>query len=493
MVVNRGEIAARIFRACRELGVPSVAIYSEADAGAAWVLSADEAYPLPGVTATESYLNQDAIFEIVARAGVDAIHPGYGFLSENAGFAEACAARSVTFIGPSTEAITLMGSKARAREIAANANVPLVPGIDGDGVSDDALQAEADKIGYPTLIKASAGGGGKGMRVVWQREEFADALQSARSEARNSFGDDRVILERYFTQIHHVEIQVLGDHHGNVVHLFERECSIQRRHQKIVEETPSPLMTDDLRSRMTTAAVALANAVNYYSAGTVEFIVTPERDFFFLEMNTRLQVEHPITELVTGIDLAAWQIRVAAGEKLAFSQDDLTQMGHALECRVYAEDPAMGFLPSIGEVSGYIRPNLPNTRIDDGIAAGATVSPYYDPMLAKVITFGANRDQSIARMQQALEQYVVLGVKTNIHYLLGILKQERFIAGKTPTSYIDEMEEVPAPTVDKDTLLIAALAETLSGRAAQAVPQSNGQQQVDPWLMLPAWRNVAAA
>lgn len=491
MVVNRGEIAARIFRACRELGVPSVAIYSEADEGAAWALSADEAYPLPGVTATESYLNQEAIFEIVAHAGVDAIHPGYGFLSENAGFAKVCAANRVTFIGPSAKSITLMGSKARAREIAANANVPLVPGIDGEGVSDEELQRQADKIGYPTLIKASAGGGGKGMRVVWERDSFMDALQSARSEARNSFGDDRVILERYFTQIHHVEIQVLGDQHGNVVHLFERECSIQRRHQKIIEETPSPLMNDDLRERMTTAAVALAKAVNYYSAGTVEFIVTPLREFYFLEMNTRLQVEHPITEMVTGIDLAAWQIRVAAGEALAFSQDDLKQMGHALECRVYAEDPAMGFLPSIGEITGYIRPNLPNTRIDDGIAAGATVSPYYDPMLAKVVTFGANRQQAIARMQQVLEQYVVLGVTTNIHYLLGILKQKRFVGGNTPTSYIDEMEEVVSPEVDEDVLLIAALAEVMSGRSMPAQVQANGQQQVDPWLMLPAWRNVA--
>ncbi len=490
MVVNRGEIAARIFRACREVGVPSVAVYSETDEGANWVLSADEAYPLPGVTATDSYLNQAAIFEIAARAGVDAIHPGYGFLSENARFAEACTAHDVTFIGPSPHAITLMGSKARAREIAANASVPLVPGIDGEGIGDDELQRQADAIGYPVLIKASAGGGGKGMRVVWERNEFADALQSARSEARNSFGDDRVILERYFTKIHHVEIQILGDQHGNIVHLFERECSIQRRHQKIVEETPSPLMTADLRERMTMAAVALAKAVDYYSAGTVEFIVTPERDFFFLEMNTRLQVEHPITELVTGIDLATWQIRIAAGEKLAFSQDDLTQTGHVLECRVYAEDPAMGFLPSIGEVVGYVRPNLPHTRIDDGIATGATVSPYYDPMLSKVITFGITREQAIARMRQALEQYVVLGVKTNINYLRNILQQARFVEGDTPTSYLDEMEEVPASAVDEDVLLIAALAEGMGGRGTQITQHVDEQPTIDPWLMLPNWRNV---
>ncbi|MCP4428735.1 MAG: ATP-grasp domain-containing protein, partial [Chloroflexi bacterium] len=377
LVANRGEIARRILLACRELGVRAVAVYSEADQGAPWTRLADESYPLPGVTAVDSYLNQAALFEIARTSGVDAIHPGYGFLSENASFAQACADNGFIFIGPSPEAMRLMGSKASARELAQQAGVPVVPGVDGAGKTNVELTAAASVIGYPVLIKASAGGGGKGMRVVWSPDELEGALQAARKEARSSFGDDHIILEKYFTEIHHVEIQVLADGHGTVLHLFERECSIQRRHQKIIEESPAPVVKDDgLRLRMAEAAVSLARAVNYVNAGTVEFIVDGAGDFYFLEMNTRLQVEHPITELVTGLDLATWQIRIANGETLTVAQETIRQRGHAIECRVYAEDPANQFLPSIGEISFYQPPSGPGVRVDDGIETGMQVSPY---------------------------------------------------------------------------------------------------------------------
>ncbi|MCA9920812.1 MAG: ATP-grasp domain-containing protein, partial [Anaerolineales bacterium] len=363
LIANRGEIARRLIIACHELGVAAVAVYSEADAHAPWVRLADESYLLPGVTAVETYLDQEAIFTIARLSGAEAIHPGYGFLSENPAFAAACVDRGFTFIGPSADAMQQMGSKASARQIATAAGVPVVPGVDGAGMSVAALQQTAVKMGFPVLIKASAGGGGKGMRVVWSADDFADAVRAAQREAQSSFGDDHILVEKYFTEIHHVEIQILADGHGTVLHLFERECSIQRRHQKIVEESPAPVITDDgLRQRMAAAAVLLAQAVDYANAGTVEFIVDGAGNFYFLEMNTRLQVEHPITELVTGLDLAAWQIRIAAGEKLPFSQDTIKQRGHAIECRIYAEDPAMQFLPSIGMIKLYQRPFGPGVR-----------------------------------------------------------------------------------------------------------------------------------
>ncbi|HZD11075.1 MAG TPA: biotin carboxylase N-terminal domain-containing protein, partial [Candidatus Binatia bacterium] len=408
LVANRGEIARRIFRACRELGVRSVAIYSEVDRSAPWARLADESYQIDGVTSRETYLNQEAIFAIAAATGAEAIHPGYGFLSENADFAEACAAHGVHFIGPTPRAMRLLGSKASARDLAQEANVPIIPGIDGDGRSDQELRQAAEEIGYPVLIKASAGGGGKGMRIVNDSEEFPDALRQARNEAESSFGDDHVLLEKYFTNVRHVEVQVLGDRHGNIVHLFERECSVQRRHQKIIEETPSPAITDAQRLSICQAALALARSVGYVSAGTVEFIVTKGGDFYFLEMNTRLQVEHPVTELVTGIDIAAWQIRLAAGEALTFSQQDIRQRGHALECRVYAEDPATGFLPSTGELAFYRAPSGPGVRVDDGVETGTEVSAYYDPMLGKVITYGYDRQEAIRKMSRALQDTVVL-------------------------------------------------------------------------------------
>ena len=494
LIANRGEIARRLILACHELGVTAVAIHSDADKDAPWVKLADERYNLPGVSATDTYLNQNAILDVATKCGAEAIHPGYGFLSENATFAKACADRGIVFIGPSAEAIELMGSKAKSRELAEQAGVPSVPGVDGAGMEVAQLQTAVAHIEYPILIKASAGGGGKGMRIVWSDAEFAGAVQAARSEARNSFGDSHILVEKYFTEIHHVEIQVLGDQQGKVLHLFERECSIQRRHQKIIEETPAPVIQDDdLRQRMAAAAVSLAEAVGYSSAGTVEFIVDGAGNFYFLEMNTRLQVEHPITELVTGIDIAAWQIRIAAGEPLPFSQDEIQQRGHAIECRVYAEDPAQNFLPSIGEITRYERPSGPGIRVDDGIVTGTAVSPYYDPMLAKVVTWGHTRDEAIGKMIHALQQMVVLGVTTNIPYLLTILQESTFRSGQTSTGYLQEIlpDWQPEPMAEEGWLG-AAIFELLhgGGKLGRTTVTTENGAAYDPWGETAVWRNV---
>jgi acetyl-CoA carboxylase biotin carboxylase subunit len=494
LVANRGEIARRVFRACRELGVRSVAIYSEVDVSSPWARTADESYQLNGVTARDTYLNQELIFEIARFCGADAIHPGYGFLSENADFAEACEQHGIHFIGPTPAAMRTLGSKAGAREVAQNAGVPVVPGVDGRDFSDRELLNAAEEIGFPVLIKASAGGGGKGMRVVGTSEEFLDNLRAARSESLSSFGSDHILVEKYFTEIRHVEIQVLGDRHGNIVHLFERECSVQRRHQKIIEESPSPVLTPELRREMCRAALSLAQAVGYISAGTLEFVVTPELNFYFLEMNTRLQVEHPVTELVTGIDLAGWQIRLAAGEPLDFKQESLTQRGHALECRIYAEDPERNFLPSIGRIQFYRAPSGPGVRVDDGIESGTEVSPYYDPMLAKVITWGDDRPEAIRKMIRALQDTVVLGVTTNIPYLLDILQHPNFASGRITTNFLDEQmpEWQPVPDTSNSTWLAMAAHEVLKadGRRLAAAEAAERVEEVDPWGTLSDWRNV---
>ena len=495
LVANRGEIAKRIFVACRELGVASVAIYSEPDSTASWWHSAEFAYPLTGSTAADSYLDQDQIFTIARAAGVDAIHPGYGFLSENADFAANCAAHGIKFVGPTPEAMRLMGSKASARDVAQVAGVPVTPGVDGAGKSDAELVAAAAEIGYPVLIKASAGGGGKGMRVVENSAEFTDALQAARNEAASSFGNDHIILEKFFTHIHHVEIQVLGDEHGNVIHLFERECSIQRRHQKIIEETPSPTIDRQARQKMADAAVSLAKAAGYASAGTVEFMYTGDGNFFLLEMNTRLQVEHPISELVTGIDLAQWQIKVASGEVLTIAQDDVEQRGHAIECRIYAEDPAQNFLPSIANIDLCMFPTLPNVRIDAGITSGDSVTPYYDPMLAKVIAYGRDRGEAIGRMTAALKQTIILGVTTNIPYLLEILQEEDFHKGKTTTNYLAEHfpDWQAMAEVDDEVLLAIAAFELFGNSSQNAVSVADGTsgRKPDVWQDGGRWRNVS--
>jgi 3-methylcrotonyl-CoA carboxylase alpha subunit len=495
LIANRGEIARRLILACHELGVKAVVVYSEADAGAPWVRLADESYPLRGVMAVETYLDQEALFTIARLSGAEAIHPGYGFLSENAAFAASCAERGFTFIGPSPNAMRQMGSKAAAREVAEQAGVPIVPGVDGAGLTVAELKTAVSHIPYPILIKASAGGGGKGMRVVWSEEEFADAVQAARGEARNSFGDDHILVEKYFTEIHHVEIQVLGDLHGHVLHLFERECSIQRRHQKIVEESPAPIIQDDkLRHEIAEAAVSLAKAANYVNAGTVEFIVDGEGHFYFLEMNTRLQVEHPITEMVTGLDLAVWQIRIAAGERLPFAQADMQQRGHAIECRIYAEDPGMNFLPSIGHISLYKRPSGPGVRVEDGIETGSYVSPYYDPMLAKVVTWGQDRPEAIRKMVRALRETAVLGVTTNITYLIDILNEPTYLAGNTSTNYLQEQfaEWQPSTEVTGTDWLATAVFELLqgSGKRGGGTAVSTETTQPDPWQETTSWRNV---
>jgi acetyl-CoA carboxylase biotin carboxylase subunit len=497
LIANRGEIARRIILACRELGIAAVAVYSEVDAGAPWVRMADESYPLAGVTAAETYLNQEAIFHAARLSGAEAVHPGYGFLSENPTFAAACAEHGLVFIGPGAEAMQLLGSKAAARELAEREGVPVVPGLDGAGLDAGSLAAAAAHIGFPLLIKASAGGGGKGMRVVREQTALADALLQARNEALSSFGDDHILLERYFAEIHHVEIQVLGDKHGTMLHLFERECSVQRRHQKIIEESPAPVIVeDDLRQVMAAAAVRLARAAGYVNAGTVEFIVDGDGRFYFLEMNTRLQVEHPLTELVTGLDLAVWQIRIAAGEALPMKQSELRQRGHAIECRIYAEDPAQDFLPSIGSLAHYRRPGGPGVRVDDGVEQGTAVTPYYDPMLAKVITWGADRPEALRKMVRALRDMIVLGVTTNIPYLLDILREPDFVAGKTTTNYLETHfpDWQAEQAVDEALLLGTAVFEFLHGRGGpgtrQALVHGEGESVPDPWDSLPAWRNL---
>jgi 3-methylcrotonyl-CoA carboxylase alpha subunit len=496
LIANRGEIARRIILACRELGISAVVIYSEPDAGMPWVRLADESYPLRGATAAETYLDQEAIFRIARVAEVDAIHPGYGFLSENAGFASACAEHDLVFIGPESKVIQLMGSKAEARALAMQSGVPVVPGLDSAGMQDVELVAAARDVGFPLLIKASAGGGGKGMRIVRSAAEFLDVLPLARREALSSFGDDHVLIERYLSNIHHVEIQVLGDKQGNIVHLFERDCSIQRRHQKIIEESPSPLVTEDLRERMAEAAVRLARVAGYENAGTVEFIVDGSGEFYFLEMNTRLQVEHPVTEMISGLDLCSWQIRIATGETLPFKQENISRRGHAIECRIYAEDPARDFLPSIGTLTTYRAPTGPGVRVEDGVESGSVVSPYYDPMLAKVITWGQDRPEAIRKMGRALRDMVVLGVTTNIPYLLAVLEEPQFQAGNTTTNYLNEqMAGWTAETgIDEDMLLAAAVFEVLN-RGGKEMHRGNGtagdaETASDPWNDLSAWRNL---
>jgi len=495
LVANRGEIARRIFRACRELGVRTVAIYSEVDRSAPWARQADESYQLPGVAARDTYLNQDVIFEIAQATGADAIHPGYGFLSENAYFAKKKKKRGIHFIGPLPGAMRILGSKAGARLVAKQAEVPVIPGVDGADYTDQELEEAASQIGYPVLIKASSGGGGKGMRVVADQEQFQTALHTARNESLSSFGSDHVLVEKYFENIRHIEIQVLGDRHGNIVHLFERECSIQRRHQKIIEETPSPAITPETRRQITESALALARVVGYISAGTLEFVLTPENKFYFLEMNTRLQVEHPVTEMVTGIDLASWQIRLAAGEPLTFKQQDLKQRGHALECRIYAEDPQQNNLPSIGEVSFYRPASGPGVRVDDGIESGTIVSQFYDPMLAKVITWGDDRSEAIRKMVRALQDTVVLGVTTNIPYLLDILSDEHFAQGDISTKFLQERMDPWRPSADtsNSTWLAVAALESLKEQIGGKIRSGENIRipAADIWESDSAWRNVS--
>lgn len=439
LIANRGEIAVRVVRACHEMGIAAVAVYSDVDRASLHVRKADEAYPIGPAAATESYLNIPKILDVARRSGVDAIHPGYGFLSENARFAQACAEAGIKFIGPTAAAMEMMGSKTRARQAMERAGVPFVPGTSRGLESFEQAEQVAERIGYPVMLKAAAGGGGKGMRLVHAHDQLKSSLEAARSEAERSFGDGEIYIEKAIENPRHIEMQVLADEHGGTVYLGERECSLQRRHQKVLEEAPSPLVDPDMRRRMGEVAVRVAQAASYTNAGTVEFLVDQQKNFYFLEMNTRLQVEHPVTELITGLDLVHLQIRIAAGEKLPFQQSDVLIRGHAIECRIYAEDPDNNYFPSPGRITLLLLPSGPGIRRDSGMYEGWNVPMDYDPLLAKLIGYGTDRDQTIARLQRALNEYFVGGIKTNISLFRRILGNPEFRAGKLDTGFLDRM------------------------------------------------------
>jgi 3-methylcrotonyl-CoA carboxylase alpha subunit len=485
LIANRGEIACRIILTLKRMGIRSVAVYSEADRNALHVALADEAHEIGAAPPRESYLNQANILDAAKKSGADAIHPGYGFLSENSSFAEACAKVGVVFIGPPVAAIKAMGSKSEAKALMEKAGVPLVPGYHGADQSLKVLQAAADKIGYPVLIKASAGGGGKGMKVAASAAEFKDALESAQREAKSAFGDDRVLVEKYLQQPRHIEAQIFGDSHGTIIHLFERDCSIQRRHQKVIEEAPAPGLSAKRRAAIGKAAVEAGRTVGYVGAGTVEFIAEGE-NFYFMEMNTRLQVEHPVTEAITGLDLVEWQIKVARGEKLPKKQDELAINGHSMEVRLYAEDPARDFLPQTGTLRHLRFPE--HARVDSGISEGDTVSTHYDPMIAKIITHGADRAEAIARLRRALAATEVGGLATNLEFLQAILRQKDFAAGKVDTGFIERHRAELLPEVQPlpvHALALAALAVLRTGER-DAVTQAGDPHS--PWARLPGWR-----
>jgi 3-methylcrotonyl-CoA carboxylase alpha subunit len=493
LIANRSEIAVRVMATCREMGIATVAIYSEADRAARHVREADEAYEIGPAPASQSYLRIERIIEAARQSGAEAIHPGYGFLSENAAFVEACERAGIVFIGPPAAAMRLMGSKIAAKKLAESVDAPTIPGYNGDEQADEVLQREALRIGFPLLIKASAGGGGKGMREVQREEDFLEQLAGARREALASFGDATVFLERLLVRPRHVEIQVLGDQHGNLIHLCERECSIQRRHQKIIEESPSVALTPELRAEMGAAAVRIAKAAGYTNAGTMEFMLDTDGRFYFLEMNTRLQVEHPVTELVTGFDLVRHQILIAAGEPLALTQEEISQRGHAIEVRLYAEDPQQNFLPSTGTVRQFSIPSGPGIRVDSGIAPGDEITQFYDPMIAKLIVYGENRAAAIARLRDALKRTIVFGVTTNIPLLQAIAEQPAYSEGQTYTSFLEEHSLLTASELKgteehlTDALRAAALVELTGLSAARNSTERN------PWRTLGAWRTIGEA
>ncbi len=456
LVANRGEIAVRVIRACHELGIPSVAVYSDVDRAALHVLIADEAYRIGPAAPADSYLSIDRILEVAKRCSADAVHPGYGFLSENPRFARACEDSGIKFIGPSPESMELMGSKTRARQGMEKAGVPFVPGTSRGIESLAEAQKVASGLGYPVMLKAAAGGGGKGMRLVTNESEFASALDASRSEAQRAFGDGEVYLEKAIANPRHIEMQILADEYGNYVYLGERECSVQRRHQKVLEECPSPAVTPEMREKMGEVAVRVAKAAGYANAGTIEFLANADGDFYFLEMNTRLQVEHPVTEQVTGLDLVQLQVRIAAGEKLPFNQQDINLRGHAIECRIYAEDPANDYFPSPGEITLLGEPSGPGIRVDSGIYQGWNVPLEYDPLLAKLIGYGESREQAIGRLNRALDEYVVGGVKTNLPLFRQILSDPEFLAGNTDTGLIRRLQATDSVGGNHEVAAIAA-------------------------------------
>ncbi len=492
LIANRGEIACRVIRTARRLGIATVAVYSDADAQSLHVAMADEAYHIGAAPAKESYLDGLKILEAARTSGAGAIHPGYGFLAENAKFAADCEAAGIVFIGPPVAAIEAMGSKSAAKQIMEEAGVPLVPGYHGEDQSLENLQRAAAMIGWPLLIKASAGGGGKGMRVVRCAEEFDAALQGARREAAAAFGDDQVLLEKYLERPRHVEIQVFADNRGNCIHLFERDCSIQRRHQKVVEEAPAPGLSEELRARMGAAAVAAAEAIGYVGAGTVEFLLDTDGSFYFMEMNTRLQVEHPVTEMITGCDLVAWQLQVAAGESLPCRQEDLAIRGHAIEVRVYAEDPTRDFLPSIGLLRHLRQPQeTANVRIDSGVRQGDEVSVYYDPMIAKLIVWDHDRPRAVRRLRQALVDFQVVGVTANLGFLTAVAAHPAFAAGQVDTGFIERHATELFPDValaSNRVLALASLDVLLQRRADAAAAAAASADPYSPWHATDGWR-----
>jgi acetyl-CoA carboxylase biotin carboxylase subunit len=488
LVANRGEIAVRIMRTASEMGIRTVGVYSKDDAGALHVAVADEAVCLGESEPSQSYLNMDAVVLAARQTGADAIHPGYGFLSENPAFAARVLESGLTFIGPPVAAMRQLGNKIVARQLATKAGVPIIPGTTKTGASLDDLRDSAKVLGYPVLLKASAGGGGKGMRLVKTPDDLPEAALRAASEAQSAFGDASIYLEKALLRPRHVEVQVLGDSHGNLVHLFERECSIQRRHQKIVEESPSPALTTELREKMGAAAIAIARAAGYENAGTVEFLLDASGRFYFLEVNTRLQVEHPITEMVVGLDLVRHQIEIARGKPLPFTQQDLRQHGHAIECRIYAEDPSLDFMPSAGSILVAAIPCGPGIRYDCGIFAGMNVPIHYDPILGKLIAWGENRDAAIARMIHALRECVVLGVPTPIELLIDVIGCEAFRAGDTHTDFLQEhfADWQPDPGADELAKLAAAAARSV----AAPVQKANDESAPSPWLRIGRWDMV---
>lgn len=491
LIANRGEIACRVIRTCRKLGIRTVAVYSEADADAQHVRQADEAYPIGGPRPAESYLRGDAILEVAKRSGAQAIHPGYGFLSENADFADAVENAGIVFIGPKAASMRKMGSKAGAKDLMMAAGVPVVPGYTGEDQSPSGLSREAARIGFPLMIKAAHGGGGKGMRIVHRLDDFIAQLESCQREASNAFGRDRMLLERYVQSPRHIEIQVFGDAHGNAIHLNERECSAQRRYQKVLEESPSTFLTPELRAAMGEAAVKAAHAIDYVNAGTVEFIVDPSGAFYFMEINTRLQVEHPVTELTTGLDLVEWQLRIAAGDALPIAQQQVPQHGHAIEVRLYAEDPEAGFLPGSGKLEKLALPApSANVRIDSGVVEGDTVSIFYDPMIAKLIVWDQDRTAALARLRDALAQCEIVGPKSNIEFLERLVRHPSVVEGNIDTGYLDRHldEFMPAHAVDPSLLLAAATATLLMQEADTRRQAALSADSGSPWAIADGWR-----
>lgn len=468
LVANRGEIALRIMRSAREMGICTVAVFSEADRSALHVQYADEAVCIGPAPSNQSYLLIENILAACKETGADAIHPGYGFLSENPVFSKAVAEAGLIFIGPTAEAMEIMGNKLSAKAAALSYNIPLVPGTDTAITDVGEAKIRATEVGFPILIKAAAGGGGKGMRIVEREEDFEEQMQRAVSEAISAFGDGAVFIERYVTSPRHIEIQVLGDSHGNIVHLFERECSVQRRHQKVIEEAPSSVLTDEIRDKMGKCAVDAARSCNYTSAGTVEFILDENLNFYFLEMNTRLQVEHPVTEAITGLDLVKEQIRIANGEKLSFKQDDLKINGHAIELRVYAEDPTNDFLPDIGTLQRYKVPQGPGVRVDDGFAQGMDIPIYYDPMIAKLIVWGASRSEAVERMKRAIDEYQITGVRNTLNFGRFVMEHQAFTSGRFDTHFVSKYydPEFSGEDLEEDAFIAAVLAVKLQEQSS---------------------------